>query len=409
MAKHIIDEAKRCLNCKKPQCRMACPISTDVPGFIQKFLNGDIVEAGKDLFENNPLSVICSIVCPHEEQCEGGCILGRKGKPVRIGSIENYISDYYLNINSHDVIEKKPGRVAIIGSGPAGLAAAFILARKGYKVTIFESEEKIGGVLRYGIPEFRLSNDILDTLHEKLINLGVKIRPNTLIGPVITIDMLFRDEYDVIFIATGVWNPNPLNVKGESLGHIHYAISYLKNPDAFNLGEKVVVIGGGNTAIDVARTAARKGAKNVTILYRRMEEHLPATKSEIEIAKLDGVKFEFLSSPIEFMDDKIKCIKNEIVDGRVVHLEGREFFVEADSVLIAISQSARTNIVSTTEGIELNEKGLLQTDENGMTTRPGVFGAGDVVTGAQTVVKAVNYTKKVCDSIEKYIDAKYAE
>ena len=409
MTKDIIDEAKRCLNCKVPQCRAKCPISTDIPGFIQKFLNGDIKEAGKDLFDNNPLSVICSIVCPHEEQCEGGCILGKKGRSVKIGSIENYISDYYLNVNPNYNIEPKPGRVAIVGSGPAGLAAAFILAKKGYNITLFESQEKIGGFLRYGIPEFRLPNRVLDTFSEKLQNLGVKIRPNTLIGPIITIDMLFRDDYDAVFVATGVWQPNSLNVKGESLGHVHYAIAYLKNPDVFSLGEKVVVIGGGNTAMDVARTAIRKGSKNVTILYRRREENLPATNSEIEIARIDGVKFEFLVSPVEIMENKIKCIRNEIVENRVHHQEGTEFFVDADSVIIAVSQGPKRNIVSSTTGIELNDKGLLITDDKGRTTRPGVFAAGDVVTGAKTVVKAVNYTKGVCNAIEEYIDAKYQQ
>ena len=409
MTKDIIDEAKRCLNCKVPQCRAKCPISTDIPGFIQKFLNGDIKEAGKDLFDNNPLSVICSIVCPHEEQCEGGCILGKKGRSVKIGSIENYISDYYLNVNPNYNIEPKPGRVAIVGSGPAGLAAAFILAKKGYNITLFESQEKIGGFLRYGIPEFRLPNRVLDTFSEKLQNLGVKIRPNTLIGPIITIDMLFRDDYDAVFVATGVWQPNSLNVKGESLGHVHYAIAYLKNPDVFSLGEKVVVIGGGNTAMDVARTAIRKGSKNVTILYRRREENLPATNSEIEIARIDGVKFEFLVSPVEIMENKIKCIRNEIVENRVHHQEGTEFFVDADSVIIAVSQGPKRNIVSSTTGIELNDKGLLITDDQGRTTRPGVFAAGDVVTGAKTVVKAVNYTKGVCNAIEEYIDAKYQQ
>lgn len=409
MTKDIIDEAKRCLNCKVPQCRAKCPISTDIPGFIQKFLNGDIKEAGKDLFDNNPLSVICSIVCPHEEQCEGGCILGKKGRPVKIGSIENYVSDYYLNVNPNYNIEPKPGRVAIVGSGPAGLAAAFILAKKGYNITLFESQEKIGGFLRYGIPEFRLPNRVLDTFSEKLQNLGVKIRPNTLIGPIITIDMLFRDDYDAVFVATGVWQPNSLNVKGESLGHVHYAIAYLKNPDVFSLGEKVVVIGGGNTAMDVARTAIRKGSKNVTILYRRREDNLPATNSEIEIARIDGVKFEFLVSPVEIMENKIKCIRNEIVENRVHHQEGTEFFVDADSVIIAVSQGPKRNIVSSTTGIELNDKGLLITDDQGRTTRPGVFAAGDVVTGAKTVVKAVHYTKGVCNAIEEYIDAKYQQ
>lgn len=408
MAKHVIDEAKRCLNCKKPLCQAGCPIATDIPGFIKNFLNGNIEKAGESLFMNNPLSIICSIVCPHEHQCEGGCILGKKGKPVNVSGIENYISDYYLNLHNPEKPERIPGKIAIIGSGPAGLTAAFILARKGYDLTLFEAQEKIGGFLRYGIPEFRLPNKILDTYSEKLKDMGVKIRPNTLIGPIITIDTLFRDGYDVVFISTGVWNPNTIGVKGESLGHVHYAVSYLKNPSVFSLGQKVVVIGGGNTAMDVARTAKRRGSKEVTILYRRDEEQLSALPSEVELAKIDGVKFEFMTSPIEIMENEMLCIRNQMSNDFVESIPCSEFTIAVDSVVIAASQGPRSNIVSNTTGIKVNDRGLLITDEGGMTTREGVFASGDVVTGAKTVVEAVHHTKLVCKSIESFISNKYA-
>ncbi|AKL93613.1 glutamate synthase [NADPH] small chain GltD [Clostridium aceticum] len=409
MAKHIMHEAKRCLNCKNPQCQGRCPIATDIPSFIQNFLSGNIEKAGEGLFSNNPLSVICSIVCPHEHQCEGGCVLGKKGKPVNISGIENYISDYYLSMPKTYNVEKKLGKIAIIGSGPAGLTSAFILGEKGFHVTLFEAQEKLGGFLRYGIPEFRLPNRILDTFTENLTKLGVKIRPNTLIGPILTIDTLFRDGYDAVFIATGVWNPNTLNIKGESLGHVHYAVAYLKNPEVFSLSNKVVVVGGGNTAMDVARTAIRKGSKDVTILYRRDEASLPAIPSEVELAKLDGVKFEFLVSPIEIGENYIKCVGNEIIDGTLHHKEDTELLLDVDSVIIAASQGPRSNIVSHTTGIQVNNRGLLIIDEKGMTTREGVFASGDVVTGAKTVVEAVHHTKLVCDAIETYIDNKYKE
>ncbi|SDJ82609.1 NAD(P)-dependent oxidoreductase [Natronincola ferrireducens] len=407
MSKHIIDEAKRCLNCKNPQCTRHCPIATNIPEFIQNLLNGNIEKAGEDLFENNPLSIICSIVCPHEDQCEGGCILGKKGKPINISRIENYISDYYLSIPKVYTIEKKVGKIAIIGSGPAGLTTAFVLGKKGYNITLFEAQDKIGGFLRYGIPKFRLPNRILDIFSENLKSMGVKIRPNTLIGPIITIDTLFRDGYDAVFIATGVWNPNTLNIKGESLGNVHYAVSFLKNPDVFSLGNRVVVVGGGNTAMDVARTAIRKGSKEVTILYRRDEDSLPALGSEVELAKIDGVRFEFLASPIEIMEDKIICVRNEIIGDKILPIKDSRFTIDMDSTIIAASQGPRSNIVSHTTGIKVDERGLLVINGEGMTTRKGVFASGDVVTGAKTVVEAVHHAKLVCDRIEEYIYNQY--
>lgn len=300
MSKHVIDEAKRCLQCKNPRCKMGCPVSTPVNDMVKMLLEGDIIKAGEMLFENNPLSSVCSLVCPVEKFCEGNCILNHKNNPIQVSIIENYISEYYLRILNESPNINKDRKIAVIGSGPAGITISFMLARKGYDITIFEAHDKIGGVLRYGIPDYRLPKNILDLIKNKLLNMGVKIRPNTLIGPVITLEDLFSDGYKAIFIGTGVWNPKPLRIKGESLGHVHYAIDYLKNPDVYDLGQRVVIIGAGNTAIDAARTALRKGVREVIIMYRRGEEDMPANREEIEYAKIDGVKFEFLNLPLKY-------------------------------------------------------------------------------------------------------------
>lgn len=398
------EEANRCLLCKNPRCKQHCPISTPIHDIIKLFKENKEDEAGEILFKNNPLSAICSIVCDHEKQCYGNCIRGIKGKSIEFYEIEKYLSTKYLET----VRFEKPknilnDRIAIIGSGPAGITIAFILASKGYKVTIFESKEKIGGVLRYGIPDFRLPKNILDLIHDKLIELGVKIRPNTLIGPVLTIDKLFDDGYKAIFIGTGVWNPKTLNIKGESLGNVHYAIDYLKAPHVYNLGKKVCVIGAGNTAMDAARTAKKRGSDEVFIMYRKGFENMSATKSEIEEAKEEGIKFELYKSPIEITDDGVKYINN-ITDGNEKADDGNitEEFFECDSVIIAVSQSPRNNIVVNNKGFETNSQGLLVIDDYGHTTKEGVFASGDVVTGARTVVEAVNYAKHVANSIDIY-------
>ena len=411
MGRHIIDEAKRCLHCKNPRCVQGCPINTPIPEFIDMLLEGNIHKAGETLFNNNPLSLVCSLVCPHEKQCEGHCILGIKSNPVHISTIENYISDYSLELMDLKPEEKLKGNIGIVGSGPAGITMAFILALKGYDVTIFEANDKIGGVLRYGIPEFRLPKDILDRLKNKLVDLGVKIRPNILIGPVITIEDLFRDGYDAVFIGTGVWNPKKLNIKGESLGHVHYAIDYLKNPEVYNLGEKVCVIGAGNVAMDVARTALRKGAKEAYITYRKGMDEIPATQYELDYAKIDGVKFSLYKSPVEITKDGViynttkKIVEDD--EEKFITTEEAPKLFECDSVIIAISQGPKTNIISHSKGIDTNRKGLVVTDENGNTTREGVFASGDVVTGARTVVEAVRYSKEVAEAIHQYVYNKY--
>ncbi|MDU2491372.1 MAG: NAD(P)-dependent oxidoreductase [Clostridium celatum] len=407
--KELLLEADRCLLCKNARCQANCPISTEIPEVVKLFKEGKIMEAGEILFNNNPLSAACAIVCPHEDQCKGNCIRGIKSEPVSFCEIEEYISKEYLYQVKFDKIGSRNERIAIIGAGPAGITLSIILARKGFKVTLFDAHEKIGGVLRYGIPEYRLKNSMIDRYEEILIELGVKIRPNTLIGPVITLDKLFFDGYKAVFIGTGVWNPKTLNIKGESLGNVHYAIDYLKSPQVYNLGKRVAVIGAGNVAMDAARVAKRSGAEEVYILYRKGFENMPCTRAELEEAKEDGIKFELFKAPLELTEDGVKYIetRNEVDEsGRVntVTIEGTEGMFECNSTIIAVSQSPRKNIVANTVGLDTNKWGLLLTDEKGHTTRDGVFASGDVVTGANTVVHAVAYAKVVADSIEEYCD-----
>ena len=400
-------EADRCLLCKNARCKANCPISTEIPEVIRLFKEGKLDEAGEILFENNPLSAVCAIVCPHEDQCKGNCIRGIKGEPIPFCEMEEFISLKYLKNVKLEKVGNRDERIAIIGAGPAGITLSIILARKGFKVTLFDAHEKIGGVLRYGIPEYILHNSIIDRYEEILIELGVKIRPNTLIGPVLTLDKLFFDGYKAVFIGTGVWNPKTLNIKGESLGNVHYAIDYLKSPNVYNLGKRVAVIGAGNVAMDAARVAKRNGAEEVYILYRKGFENMPCTRAELEEAKEDDVNFELFKAPIELTEQGVKYIetKNEVSeDGKVstITIEGTEGMFECDSVIIAVSQSPRKNIVANTTGLDTNKWGLLLTDDKGHTTRNGVFASGDVVTGANTVVHAVSYAKIVAESIEEY-------
>lgn len=406
----LIDEANRCLLCKNPRCKSKCPISTPIPEVIQLFKEDKIQEAGEMLFNNNPLSVVCALVCPHENQCKGNCIRGIKGEPIEFYDIENYISTKFLDSDETKPVKLDKDRIAVVGAGPAGITIAFVLASKGYKITIFESKEKIGGVLRYGIPDFRLPKDILDKIHHKLVQMGVKIRPNTRVGPVITIDKLFEDGYKAIFIGTGVWNPKALNIKGETLGHVHYAIDYLKSPQIYELGKSVCVIGAGNVAMDAARTAKRNGVDRVSILYRKGFEDMTATKVEIEDAKEDGIIFELFKSPTEITDEGVKYIEtkkiiNEEGKRETVFVENSEGFHPCDSVIVAISQVPRNIIVSNNKGLETGKSGLLIADESGHTTRQGVFSAGDVVTGAKTVVEAVNHAKIVAHAIDDYCNS----
>ena len=402
----ITAEANRCLNCKKPRCMEGCPVHTPIPKVISLMKSGEVRKAGKILFANNPLSLVCAYVCPHENQCEGHCVLGIKGEPVHFSKIERYISNLYL-----DALVPPPRiidpcrRVAIIGTGPAGITIAVILAKRGYNITMFESHDKIGGVLQYGIPGFRLPKDILERLYTKLIHMGIKIRPNILVGTTITIDDLFNDGYKAVFIGTGVWRPRSLGIKGQTLGNVHFAIDYLKDPSSFRLGKKLCIIGAGNVAIDAARSAIRQNIWDVTILYRGSPDDMSALPSEVELAKIDGVQFEFQKEPYEITEHSVKYRKttwNEEAESWD-DIPGTEGEFLCDNVIIAIGQGPRHLIVNSTRGIDVNNRGLVETHEDGSTTRPGVFSSGDVVTGAKTVVQAVRQSKMVADAIDEYV------
>lgn len=410
MSKHVIEDAMRCLQCRTPMCSKGCPVATPIREAIRLLLDSKTAEAGQMLFENNPLSLVCSHVCPQENQCEGHCVLGRKGPPVQISAIEQYISDYYLNIHRPHVSQRTRGKVAIVGSGPAGLTIAFLLSRRDFDVTIFEANDRVGGILRYGIPEFRLPRRVLDRLMDALFESGVRIRPNTAIGTTLTVDDLFRDGYQAIFLGTGVWRPHRLNIPGESLGHVHYAIEYLRNPRVYRLGKTVAVIGAGNVAMDVARTAFRHGAEEVYVIARRGEEALAARPIEVQFAKIDGAEIMCYKEPVRIVEEGVVLADTRIErdpEGRerVVRLEGTETLFPVDSVIIAVGQGPRAVIVSSTQGIEVTEKGLVAVDDSGRTSRAGVFASGDVVTGAKTVVEAVRRSKKVADAIEEYVDS----
>ena len=405
MAVHVINEARRCLQCKKPLCRLkGCPVETNIPEMIRLFLAGEGEAAGKMLFENNPLSVVCSLVCDHENQCEGNCIQGRRGAAINIPSIENYISDAYLD---KLVLEREPDRgqrVAIIGSGPAGITIAIKLAARGYNITIFERLDQIGGMMRYGIPAFRLPKKILDRYQTKLRQIGIHIRPNTAIGGALHLDDLFADGYEAVFIGTGVWRPNRTRCKGESLGNVHFAIDYLRNPEAYDLGDTVAIIGAGNSAIDVARTVVRMGSRHVTIYARR--QRIAASQRELDYAQVDGIDVQQGMAIKEFTD------KGPIFIPRIFDEEGnlvREeepVLVLADSTIVAISQGPKDKIVSTTTNLQINEKGLIVVDEGGKTSHEGVFASGDVVAGSKNVVLAVKYSKQVAKAMDEYLTSR---
>ncbi len=405
MALHVMEEANRCLGCKVPQCQKGCPIATPIPEVIRLLKAGELDTAGRLLFENNPLTTVCSLICNHEGQCEGHCVLGRKGTPVHFSVIENYISSTYASKMVKGPAPSNGMKVAIVGSGPAGITIAILMARYGYQVTIFEGKDKIGGILRYGIPEFRLPKSTLDDIQYRHLEMkGIKIRPNTRIGDAIGVDELFRDGYKAIFIGTGVWKANTLGIRGESFGHVHYAINYLNNPDVYRLGERLIIIGAGNAAMDVARTALRHGTRNVTCFS--LTKKVTASQYEVSYAQLEGVGFEYNKKPVEITDEGVifrDLIEGE--DGSLTEAEGSDTLYGADSVIVSISQGPQNTITRTTSGLNANPRGLLLADENGRTSRPGVFASGDAVNGARTVVEAVAHSKKVAEAMHAYIQS----
>ena len=407
MAVHVINESRRCLQCKKPLCRLqGCPVQTNVPEMIRLFLDGKINEAGAMLYDHHPMRVFCSLVSDHDAQCEGHCIQGRRGAPIQISSIEHYISDTYLDklvlarksYNGHNV--------AVIGAGPAGIVVAVKLAQEGYGVPICERMQKIGGMLRYGIPDFRLPPSTLDRYAEKLLTLGIHIRPNTTIGGAISVDDLFRDGYEAIFMGTGAWRAKSLGIHGETLGNCHFAVNYLQNPDVYHLGDRVAVIGSGNSAMDVARTAIRKGSRYVTIYARR--NGISASERELEYALMDGCEIQYAKGIHSVTPEGPMMYDRVFDENQKLISEGEPYLIPADSTVIAASQAAKDKIVRTTTGIHLNEKGLVKVDENGMTDRDGVFSAGDVVFGPWNVVQVVKEAKHTADAMIQYLKAREA-
>ena len=408
MPVHVLNEANRCLQCKNPRCRMqGCPIQTNIPEVIRLFKENRMMEAAEILFENNPLSVVCSLVCNHEGQCEGHCVRGIKGEPVHFSAIENYISDSCFERLDMTCAPSNGMKVGVVGAGPAGITIAIRLARKGYKVTVFEGREKIGGILRYGIPEFRLPKSILDRYYHRMREMGILFRPNFSLGGSTSIQDLLDDGYRSVFVGTGAWKPRKLGVPGETFGHVFYAINYLNNPDVYELGDRVAIIGAGNAAMDVARTAIRHGSRDVTIYVRGDE--VAASENEYDFAKLDGVHFEFRKSIVRIVDEgAVFCDQVEDPEtGKLVEDHTTDALVEADSVMISISQVPRDRLVMRDHDLHLNERGTLQIDSQGETTMEGVFASGDVVTGAKTVVAAVALSKQIADNMDRYMQEKY--
>ncbi|MBQ6233331.1 MAG: NAD(P)-dependent oxidoreductase [Clostridia bacterium] len=404
MALRITNEANRCLQCKRPLCREGCPAHTPIPQAIALFKENKLMEAGQLLFENNPMSLVCSMVCDHMAQCAGHCVLNHKGQPVHFYEIERFISDAYLD---RMVIEKVPSNgktAAVIGSGPAGLTAAIMLAKQGFGVTIFEEKDRIGGMMQYGIPDFRLPKTIIDRYKARLLEMGIRIRPHVVMGGDLMIDNLFRDGYKAVFIGTGVWRPSTLGIEGETLANVHFGISYLARPISYTVGQTVAVIGMGNVAMDVARTAFRHGAQRVMLFQRGNKS--PASDHEMEYARLDGAEF-FFGKSIQRITPEGPVFKNSVLNeqGRPVGVEGEDELVHADTTIIAINQRPKDKLVNTTHGLQATDRGLLIVDENNMTTREGVFAAGDVVHGSLTVVHAVNDAKNAANAMIAYMNS----
>ncbi|MGM9762118.1 MAG: NADPH-dependent glutamate synthase [Candidatus Cryptobacteroides sp.] len=425
-------EASRCLHCKNPRCVSACPVGLNIPEFIAKLAAGDISAAAGVIAQDSSLPAVCGRVCPQETQCEGSCILGVKSEPVAIGKLERFVADYCrANPEIAPAPEAKAAagaaKVAIIGSGPAGLACAADLAKWGYDVTIFEALHKAGGVLEYGIPEFRLPKEkVLKHEIEDVLKLGVKIETDVIVGRTVTIDSLMDEMgFKAVFIGTGAGLPKFMGIPGENLCGVFSANEFLTRNNLMrayrgdyltpiHAGRKVCVVGGGNVAMDAARTALRLGAE-VHIVYRRTEAELPARKEEVHHAKQEGIVFDLLTNPVEILDDgkgwvkSIKCIRMELGEadesGRrsPVPVPGSEFEIDADTVIMALGTSSNPLIAKTTAGLETTRRGCLVADEEGATTRSGVFAGGDAVTGAATVILAMGAGRTAARSIDAYI------
>lgn len=427
-----VNEAKRCLNCKNKPCRTACPVQIDIPAFIERVANEDMEGAYQIISQSSSLPAVCGRVCPQETQCESKCVRGIKGEPVGIGRLERFVADYH-----REHCTEKPGiptpnghKVAVIGAGPSGLTAAGDLAKLGYKVTVYEALHLAGGVLVYGIPEFRLPKIIVQKEIDNLKAIGVDIETNMVIGKVLTIDELFEMGNEAVYIGSGAGLPRFMNIPGESLKGVYSANEYLTRINlmkAYKEGSKtpikhsrkVAVVGGGNVAMDAARSAKRMGAEEVYIVYRRGMQELPARKEEVEHAEEEGIIFKTLTNPVEVLGDEngnvcgMKCVEMELGEPdasgrrRPVVKEGSEFVLEVDTMIMSIGTSPNPLIRSTTPGLETNRHGCIVTDgDDGLTTREGVYAGGDAVTGAATVILAMGAGKAAAKAIDKYIKEK---
>ncbi len=421
-----IDEAKRCLDCKKPSCRKGCPIENEIPNFIQALAKGNLGEAAAIIAARSNLPAVCGRVCAHERQCEAACILTKKNTGVRIGKLERFIADFEAkyNLNAKVGSNDMEGKVAVVGSGPAGLTIAGDLAKEGYEVTVFDAQPEPGGVLMYGIPEYRLSKEVVRREVNKIEGLGVNFKNNIRVGADITVDNLFEEGFDAVFVGTGTCMPRAINLPGDNLSGVIQATYFLrtvalvssgeldKREVSVRKGDKVVVIGAGNVAMDAARTALKIGAGEVTILSRTNEQSMPALKVEYEHAKEEGVNFKWSANPTAFLGQKqVTTVTYEPLltsdEDSVEYSEGFEE-IQADVVILAIGQQPASTIISTTKGIKVNEQGYVITRERpyGMTTRAGIFAGGDVVHKPATVVLAMKEAKKVAEGISLYIHAK---
>lgn len=426
-----MEEAGRCLNCPKKPCMDGCPVNVPIPGFIEKVAEGDFEAAYEIITSENALPAICGRVCPQENQCEGRCVRGIKGEPVAIGRLERFVADYHMAhaVQTPVEIEKNGKKVAVVGCGPSGLTCAGELAKKGYDVTIFEALHKAGGVLSYGIPEFRLPKDLVAKEIENVKNLGVDIETNVIIGRSMTIDDLMADGYQAVFVGSGAGLPRFLNIPGENLLGVYSANEFLtrvnlmkaykfpETPTPVKVGKNVAVVGAGNVAMDAARTAKRLGAENVYIVYRRGEDEVPARKEEVHHAKEEGIIFKLLNNPCEIHGTDgwvsgIEVVKQELgepdASGRrsPVPVEGSNYVIPVETVIIAIGQSPNPLIRQTTPGLDTQKWGGIIVDEDTMkTSKDGVYAGGDTVTGAATVILAMGAGKKAAKAIDEALNA----
>ena len=422
-----IKEAKRCLQCKNPLCVAGCPVQIDIPAFIKLISEGKPQESLKKIKEKNNLPAVCGRVCPQEDQCEIACILSKKSQAINIGALERFAADSEQKIEHKKIAPNANSlKIAVVGSGPAGLTAAADLAKMGYEVTLFESLHLPGGVLMYGIPEFRLPKEIVIQEVNYIKSLGVDLKMNILIGKTYTIDELFQNNFRAIFIAVGAGLPQFLGIPGENANRVYSANEFLTRINLMkayrfpeyatpmNIGEKIAVIGAGNVAFDCARVAIRLG-KDVTLVYRRSEKEMPARREEIENAKEEGVKFKLLTQPLEIIVDHkgfakgLKCIKMQLGEPdtsgrrRPVPIENSEFVLDVDTVIVAIGQSPNPLLTKSTAQLKTNENATIWVDDNLMTSIPGVFAGGDIITGADTVISAMGAGKKAAKAIDEFI------